>query len=280
MKQIWQNLIEKLNSITINLDIQNENEFTFSGFNQTTVYGKIFKTEKKKLNRLILFYHGLGANTDTLGFKELAQMWTDNGYDVIGFDARNQGGKTKGYPELSLYGLYVSGIDDFEKYYYTNLYLDAYRLVEVAKIIFPNHLLIANGGSQGGALSLFAASHHPDIKICLADMPSNSDIPFLIKYTKSAFSAFSTFFMDHPESKDASMEILKKIDLLNHVKEITAPTLLASGTQDPVCPSRTAQSIFDRLNCKKEILFYEGYGHGGYDKLHFPKKIKWIEDHI
>lgn len=280
MNNIWNNLIEKLNNLPVNIKFENSSEFTFDSFNDTVVHGKIFKADQYKTNRLILFYHGLGAHTQTQGYKDLAQMWVEAGYDVIGIDLRHQGGKTKGNPQLSTYGLYVSGIDHFENYYYTNLYLDAFRLVEVAKILFPNHLLIANGGSQGGALSLFVASLHKDVKICLADMPSNCDIPFLIEHSKSAFSAFELYFKEHKKNESHAIDILKEIDLLNHVENIKIPTLLASGTKDEVCPTQTTQLVMGKLQCKKDIFIYEGYGHGGYDAIHFPIKLKWIEDNI
>jgi cephalosporin-C deacetylase-like acetyl esterase len=254
---------------------QNDACFSFMSSNQTTIHGKIFRAHKPNL-KCVIMYHGLGAHTATQGYIELSKVWNEKGYDVIGIDMRNQGGKTSGVPSVSDYGLYVSGYQTLDTYYYKELYIDSYLLVEVAKLIFPNHILIANGGSQGGALALVVTALHQDIKLCIADMPSNTDIPYLISHSESGFKDFNHLLKLNPKQEKHVKGLLSHIDVLTYASHIKVPTLLSSGTKDQVCPTVTTHKLFDALTCKKDLILYDGYGHGGYDHLHFDKKFDFI----
>lgn len=260
---------------SLNLNIS-EHVFSFDSSLNTRVFGSFFHAALPKKNICILMYHGLGAHTHTKGYIELAEMWTQQGFDVIGIDMRHQGGMTTGYPVVSNYGLYTSGFENEFSFYYLNLYVDSYLLVEVAKKIFPNAIYIANGGSQGGALALICAALHKDITLCIADMPSNTDINYLMHHSQSGFKDFKQFIHDHPSKEKYIYDMLNDVDVLSYAHMINVPTLLSSGTEDQVCPTITTKKLYHLLTCKKDLILYEGYGHGGYDHLHFPKKLDFI----
>lgn len=270
-------LIQKQLKENLNLEIKGTS-FSFDASLNTRVYGSLFFAEKSRRNICIIMYHGLGAHTHTQGYIDLAHMWTEQGYDVIGMDIRHQGGLTRGYPRVSENGLYTSGYESFDSYYYTQIYIDSYLLVEVAKHIFPNHFLIANGGSQGGALALISAALHPDIDLCIADMPSNTDIPFLMHYSESRFRDFRLLIELNPNRRNYIEELLIEIDVLSYTDMIRVPTLLASGSNDNICPTVTTEKLYNLLKCKKDLKIYEGFGHGGYDEIHFSKKLDFIHD--
>ncbi len=271
-------LIDQLDQIPLNLHIesrsqQNTFSFSYESYHNDRIYGKYYETLKHPKNIWIVLYHGLGAHTSTQGYLEFVTWWTDQGFDVIGIDMRNQGGLTKGFPIPDPHGLYLSGMDRFEHYYYTVLYLDAYRLIDVAKFI-KNQKVIVNGGSQGGTLALFTGATHPDVELILADMPSNIDLETLIHNSTGGFKVFKDYQITPPSW------LFENIDLLNYAKEIKKPVLLASGTDDSVCPISTVDMFFDQLDCVKTFLRYDHYGHGGYDHLHFPEKLHFIHHHI
>lgn len=268
-------LIKKQIKEPLNLSIS-EHDFSFDSSLNTRVFGTFFQADSPKKNMCILMYHGLGAHTHTKGYTELAAMWTQKGFDVIGIDMRHQGGMTTGYPPVSTYGLYTSGFKNAYSFYYFNLYIDSYLLVEVAKKIFPNAIYIANGGSQGGALALISAALHKDITLCIADMPSNTDINYLMHHSQSGFKDFKQLISDNPSKEQYINNLLEDIDVLTYAHLIKVPTLLSSGTEDQVCPTITTNKLYHLLTCKKDLILYEGYGHGGYDHLHFPKKLNFI----
>lgn len=268
-------LLTKMNDIPIDLLYEKQEEktgilFSYLSLHHDRVYGRFFESKEKSKNAWIVLYHGLGAHTLTKGYLEFVKWWTDEGFDVIGIDMRHQGGLTKGNPEPDQRGLYLSGLSDFEHYYYTAVYLDSYRLIDVALQIKSHPMVIANGGSQGGALALFVGAMHPKTSLILADMPSNTDIKTLIHGSTGGFKAF----LDHEVTPP--YWLLSEIDLLNYAPKIKVPVLLTSGTLDQICPLSTAEKLFLSLDGDKTFMHYDAYGHGGYDEIHFPEKLKTI----
>jgi cephalosporin-C deacetylase len=244
--------------------------FSYPSHHGDLVYGHLFETDKKQHPACILLYHGLGAHTMSGGYLTFVKWWNDQGYDVIGMDVRNQGGLTKGKPSVDPRGLYLSGIDSFEDYYYTSIYVDAYLLVDVATQLKNYEHIYATGGSQGGALALFVAAMHPRIDLVMAEMPSNTDIHTLIQASEGGFKAFKTEHIQEPKW------LFTEIDLMSYAKLIKKPVLLSTGSIDPICPPQTAKSFYEKLSFPKRFLIYEGCGHGGYDELLFKEKCQFI----
>jgi cephalosporin-C deacetylase len=270
-------LIDHIKQKPLNLSIESNihrdgTMFSYLSYHNDRIYGRYFEATLNIKNKWIILYHGLGAHTNTEGYLTFVSWWNAQGYDVIGMDVRHQGGLTKGFPEPNPKGLYLSGIENFENYYYTAIYIDAYRLVDVAYQI-KQQAIIANGGSQGGTLSLFVGATHPKINLILADMPSNIDIKTLINHSTGGYKAFLDFKIIPPNW------LFEEIDLMSYVKEIKKPVLMASGSDDTVCPISTAEHFFESLDCKKSFMRYDHYGHGGYDIQHFLEKIKFIKTH-
>jgi len=271
-------ILEKLDQIPLELTLEktetpNITRFSFLSLHQNKVYGHMYESHVSSKKTWIILYHGLGAHTLTPGYLAFVKWWTDQGYDVIGMDVRHQGGLTKGIPSIDQRGLYVSGVAQFETYYYTTIYADAYRLVTVAKTLKPDHHVYATGGSQGGALAFFAATMHQEVELLMIEMPSNVCIPILVNTSEGGFKAFKTHHVDLPDW------LLSDIDLLAYAKKLHIPILMASGTNDTICPYSTAIKLYDMLDTKKKIITYEGFGHGGYDDLFFQEKLQFIFEH-
>lgn len=272
-----QKLIDQLNlkPLDIIMDVNNNKHgimFSFSSYHDDRIYGRYFEAKLNSINAWIILYHGLGAHTLTEGYLEFVSWWNTQGFDVIGMDVRHQGGLTKGTPLPDARGLYLSGINHLENYYYTSIYLDAYRLVDVAHQIKQQNIIV-NGGSQGGTLALFAGATHPKVNLILADMPSNINLHTLINHSTGGYKAFIDHAVTQPKW------LFEEIDLIHYAKAIKKPVLIASGTDDTVCPISTAEAFFAALECDKSFIRYDHYGHGGYDTLHFPEKLKFIKEH-
>lgn len=249
---------------------QHRNVISYQSLHDDRIFGHVFEASDPSKHAWMVLFHGLGAHTLTPGYLEFVSWWNEQGYDVIGMDCRHQGGLTKGYPPVHPQGLYLSGLDHLSTYYYTALYVDAYRLIDVARTLKPDHHIYVTGGSQGGALALFAGATHPDVALVMADMPSNTDIHMLISSSTGGFKAF----LDHGFS--APEWLVPNIDLLSYASIIKKPVLLASGSDDRVCPIETAETLFKQLQSDKMFYRYEHFGHGGYDDLHFPRKLEFI----
>lgn len=269
-------LIEQIKQQPLEIKLEQQNNpritrFSYPSHHGDLIYGHLFETEHKQNHACILLYHGLGAHTMSSGYLTFVKWWNDQGYDVIGMDVRNQGGLSKGKPTVDSRGLYLSGIDSFENYYYTSIYIDAYLLVDVAFKLKNYDHIYATGGSQGGALALFVTAMHPKIELVMAEMPSNTDILTLIHASEGGFRAFKNEQIHEPEW------LYTDIDLMSYVHLIKKPVLLSTGSIDPICPPQTAKSFYEKLSCPKQFLIYEGCGHGGYDELLFKEKCQFIQ---
>lgn len=247
--------------------------FSFLSLKQQIIYGTYWKSAQPTKKTWLVLYHGLGAHTQTEGYISFVKDWLLQGYDVIGIDVRGQGGRTKMHLPVDPKGLYVTGYPNVDDYYYSLIYMDSYRLIDICKKLEPDHRIIVNGGSQGGALALFVGAMHPNVDLILADMPSNTDISVLIHESTGGFKAFQHLSSVEPW-------LMSEIDLLSYAPMIKKPVLLASGTLDTVCPTKTCETLYQELKSKKALYLYPGFGHGGYDALHFKNKLKFIEENI
>lgn len=155
-------------------------------------------------------------------------------------------------------------IDDPETYYYKGAYLDAVRALDVLENL-PNvdkSRMYAEGGSQGGALTLVAAA--------LGDGRLRAIAPYI-----PFMSDFRDYFriVDWPAypvkeaAKKAGLtdeqmyENLSYFDIKNHARSISCPVLMGIGLQDPTCPPHTNMSSYNLITSPKELKIYPECGH-------------------
>ncbi|RJX25945.1 MAG: alpha/beta fold hydrolase [Acholeplasma sp.] len=245
--------------------------FSFLSIKHQTIHGTFWRSTQPSKQTWLVLFHGLGAHTNTEGYLSFVKDWLAQGYDVIGMDVRGQGGRTKNHLPAHPDGLYLTGYPQFDDYYYALIYMDSYRLIDICQMIEPKNHIIASGGSQGGALALFVGAMHPKVDLILSDMPSNTDISVLIHESDGGFKAFKSY-------SPIESWLYSEIDQLSFASMIKVPVLLSTGTLDTVCPSKTCEALYQKLQTKKAMFIYHGFGHGGYDDLHFSQKLKFIRE--
>ena len=37
---------------------------------------------------------------------------------------------------------------------------------------------------------------------------------------------------------------------------------------------------YEKIKSQKEVIYYEGYGHGGFEEIHFPKKLEYVLNYL
>jgi cephalosporin-C deacetylase len=270
--------IHKNSDYPKNIEFENDTHFSFISTLNCKIYCRFFSQENLEAPVIVLF-HGVGAHTNTVGYREIKDFWYSNGFNVVGMDVRNQGGMTIGEPTVSNHGLYASGIFNNFNYFH-HIYFDAVALVNVVKRLYPHSPIIAVGGSQGGTLAIISSILNSNVSLVLADMPNCIDIKALIQNSKGGFQIFkSSFFTVHPQYHHV-IESLSQIDLMHYVDQMKKPILLSSGNLDEICPLDNLMMFYEKLTCKKNIEVYENFGHGGYDQLHNNKKLSFISENL
>jgi cephalosporin-C deacetylase len=212
------------------------------------------------------------------------------GYAVFVMDSRGQGGKwtTGGTPdgrggtgaENSL--VMTRGITSPEDYYYTRLFTDAARAVDVAaELAGAGGTVAVSGGSQGGGLALAAAALRRDaVSVCHADLPFLCDIQRAVTFApRPPYTEISEFLAENVALIDAALNTLRYIDCALLARRITAPTLFSVGLMDEVCPPSTVFAAYNEINADKDIIVYPYSGHS-VPHAHAEPQLKHLRQHF
>ncbi len=174
--------------------------------------------------------HGLNPEMETDAFQEVSRAF--DSYD-------------KGY--------LTNGLDNRDNYYMKRVYLACVRCVDFLASLpeWDGKNLIAQGGSQGGALALITAGLDKRITACVVNHPALSDMAGFKNDRADGYPHFSKMKgMDTPEK----IKTMSYYDVVNFAKLITVPTFITWGFNDDVCSPTTSYIVFNVLNCVKESL--------------------------
>lgn len=274
--------LEMTTTETLNTTVRKS--FIYNSIDDKMISGNLFipQNYNDKLP-VIVVYHGLGANTFGNDYFSLMEStWLSKGFLVVGFDVRGQNGKSEYDLEEPFheYGLYCRNILDKNNYYYVKTYLDGVRLLDVVETLeeTKGKDIVCNGGSQGGAITLSVCSLDKRPKLAFADIPSNSNLCYMISQCSGGFANIKTLLDAKPELTEQIMNTVSYVDTCNLVNNINIPVLCSVGGLDKVCPPEGFYQAFRQIRSEKHLEIYPEYAHGGYDHLNFPNKVKFIEE--
>ena len=175
------------------------------------------------------------------------------------------------------------GLEDKERYYYRGAFADAVRAIDFVCSLEKTDTarVFANGESQGGALTLAAASLDGRLK---AIAPS---APFLCDYQDYFALADwpGNWFKGAAEEKGISLEdmyrTLSYFDIKNFTDRIRCPVIMAIGLQDQVCPPHTNFAGFNHIKSEKSWICYPLAGHNVWEQQGWPvAKEDFFEKYI
>ena len=270
-----------------------EINFYFDSVFNTKIYSRLYlsNTSIKNNRPLIIFFHGAMSPMDMEWTKYDSLKWVkEEGFSVVEFDARNQQGHTIDDNDFSFKGEYYlnHGILDLETNYCKRLYLDGVKLINLIKDrnmklfqYFHDVPLIALGGSQGGEMALAVAALTNEINLCTPDIPSACAIKEWIIYKNGKYNAVNELKEKYPElDLEPIFKDFGYFDLINLVHKIKCPVFTCVGIEDNICPPQYFYKAYEKINTPKTLYIYDKFGHGGFDHLHRPKKIKFIKEYF
>lgn len=228
--------------------------------------GAGIKTIKEPLRRkyypeegLIRFeieIHGLNPEMSEQTFKEISNAFNgkENGYLTNGLESRNN-------------------------YYMKRVYLACVRCIDLLTSLpqWDGKNVIAQGGSQGGALALITAGLDNRVTACVANHPALSD---MAGYKAGRAGGYPHLYrnsvdMDTPEK----LKTLSYYDVVNFAKQVKADTYITWGFNDNVCPPTTSYIVYNVLNCPKEALITPINEHWTSDDTEYGH-LQWIKRHL
>jgi len=219
---------------------------------------------------VIFLFHGYHGNAGNWSDK---LAYVNEGVAVFAMDVRGQGGESEdvgGNLGDTLEGQIIRGLDDEDpkKLFFRSVFLDTKQLVNVALMqdFADPEQLYAQGGSQGGALTVACAALEPRIRRAAAF------VPFLMDYKRvwemdldlDAYADLKAYFRFHDPRHLREDEIFTRlgyIDLQFLAPRIKADTIFITGLLDNICPPSTQFASFNKMTCRKRMFLYPDYGH-------------------
>ncbi len=232
----------------------------------------------------VMAYHGY---TSQSGSWNRNLKFTAEGMAIARLDCRGQGGTsedTGSYKGNTVYYHFTRGLEDENSHnmYYRDVFLDTVimtRIIMSLPYIDENRISVI-GGSQGAALSIACAALVPEVKLALIQYPYLSDFKRVWNLEISnSYTGLREFFKDRDPmhlKEDVYFNRLGYIDVQNFAHMINAEVLMATGLMDLDCPPSTQFAFYNKLTCKKNVIFFPEYGHiylRGWEDIAFKKLL-------
>jgi cephalosporin-C deacetylase len=214
------------------------------------------------------------------------------GFANLVMDTRGQGGRwTVGAtgdrvpagsgPEYP--GVMTRGIGDPDTYYFSRLFTDAARAVDVAAElpgVDASRLAVA-GGSQGGGLALAAAALSGDrVRVCQADVPFLCDLQRAVTITGGyPYAEIADFLAQHTDLVAQALDTLRYVDCALLARRITADCLLSVGLMDEICPPSTVYAAYHEIPSAKELAVFP-FGVHATPGSHGERKLRHLRERL
>lgn len=260
-------------------------DVTVAGFNGDPIKGWFLESAAADLKTpCIVIYDGYGGGR---GLPHEWLFWVNAGYRTLVMDTRGQGGGFRlsdtsdgAYPRPSQTpGYMTQGILNKDDYYYRRVYVDAVAFVNAAKKlpgVNPDRIIVT-GGSQGGGISLAAASLSKNV---FAAMP---DVPFLCNFKRATemvdtfpYHEISLYCRVHRNEVATVFDTLSYFDTMNLVTNAHCPALISIGMHDPICPPDTIFAMRNHYAGPVTTEIYEYNTHEGGSVAHQLIQATWL----
>ncbi|MBE7043890.1 MAG: acetylxylan esterase [Ruminococcaceae bacterium] len=244
----------------------------FTGVHGARVYAKLLKPKHitGKCPAVINFH---GYNGKSGSWMEYLS-YVASGFVVAAMDCRGQAGKSVdvgGNTGKTTIGHIIRGLnDDPDTLMFRDIFLDT---AELAGIIMDmddvdENRVGAQGGSQGGALTIACAALEPRIKRAAPHFPFLCDYKRVweMDMAERAYGELKTYFRENDPRHEREDEIFTKlgyIDLQFLAPRIKAKLKMFTGLMDNICPPSTQFAAYNKMTCEKEVVIYPDFGHEG-----------------
>jgi len=216
-------------------------------------------------------------------------LWSSAGYAHFVMDTRGQGSNWSNGDTPDLYaeggnphspGSMTKGILDPKHYFYRRVFTDSVRAIEAARSheAVDGTQIAVTGGSQGGGITIAAASLVPDV---VAAMP---DVPFLCHYRRATeivdtypYKEIADFLNTHRDKIDIVFNTLSYFDGVNLSARAKAKALFSVGLMDEVCPPSTVYAAYNHWAGEKDIKIYTYNEHEGGRSYQTVEKLKFLK---
>jgi len=174
-------------------------------------------------------------------------------------------------------GYWNYNLDDRNHYYYKRVYLGCVRAIDFLNSLpeFDGSSLAVTGGSQGGALSIVAASLDARVKYLASFYPALCDLTGPLH---GRAGGWPHLFADYNKSfhiKPDKIETSKYYDVVNFARKVNVPGFYSWGYNDTTCPPTSTFSAYNVIQAPKNLHIFQETGHWTYPEQ-FELSRKWL----
>lgn len=155
------------------------------------------------------------------------------------------------------------GLGDEYAYYYRGAFADAVRAIDFVCSLpqTDTERVVAYGESQGGALTLVAASLDHRLKAIAPSAPFLNDYKDYFVLAEWPGNWYIQAAKERGISDEDLYRCLSYFDVKNFTDRIQCPVLMAIGLQDTVCPPHTNFAGYNQIKTEKSWICYPAAGH-------------------
>lgn len=237
-------------------------DFSFAGARGRTVAGWL-RLPRHREGMLPAVVHANGYGAGRLSpIDDLT--WSSAGYAHLVVNTHGQGGGSTGH--------LLDGIDDPERYYYRDVFVDAARAVDAVRELeaVDGSRVAMIGNSQGGGIALGVGALADDLVAVLAQSPFLTDAPTALQHAANGpWTELRGYLTEHPERADAVARTLAYVDGVTSARHATAPGWISDGLADDICPPETTRTAVSAYAAPVRFCEWPGAGHesGGSDDV-------------
>ncbi|MEZ0454484.1 acetylxylan esterase [Sphingobacterium thalpophilum] len=218
------------------------------------IMGYYAKPKKAGKHPVIVEYMGYGSKPYFPN-----QSWDGFAYFVLSVRGQALNEKSNHFGTWFTYG-----IDNKDNYYYRGAFMDVLRALDFvsSRDEIDGNRIAVRGSSQGGALSVVAASLDPRVKALAIGIPFLSDFQDYFKIAPWPKSDVAYYLSQHPEvSWKQVYHTLSYFDIKNMASRIRVPLVMGIGVQDNVCPPHINFAAYNQVKSEKSWMAFPSYGH-------------------
>jgi cephalosporin-C deacetylase len=177
----------------------------------------------------------------------------------------------------------VRGLGDKYDYYYRGAFADAVRAIDFVFSLPQTdpERVVAQGESQGGALTLVAASLDHRLKAIAPSAPFLNDYKDYFALAEWPGNWYLEAAKENEIPEEELYTTLSYFDVKNFTDKIQCPVLMAIGLQDPICPPHTNFAGYNHIKTEKSWICYPLAGHNVWQQEGWPQaKQQFLDTYI
>ena len=269
----WQGLLKEQESCPMNPEVKYIEEYSSDKVDCYLVklqcykrgqfiYGYLTKPKKAGKYPVIVSPPGAGVKpmnpTKTMFYAESGVIRFD--MEIHGIDpslsAEAYKDISRAFGDHHANGYLANGINNRDTYYMKKVYLACVRAVDYLCSLpeWDGKNVIAQGGSQGGALALIVTGLDSRITACVANHPALAD---MAAYAEKGRTGGYPHFGNRYQGVELTPNVIKTLsyyDVVNFSRCIKVPVFMTWGYNDDVCPATTSYCVYNVLPDSKEAL--------------------------